>query len=188
MFTCRKKTKKRRKKYMSLYGRFFKPGKKNTLRRVLDRVAGMSVLDCRAYIQGELDAMKELYKKKAKNGRLVYDKEANARHEEDHRPLLDYIDAQIEKLGKSTEGDLLVQNNMQCIKDIIARDIMSVYEPDGYGSTRYDDIYVMDVLLNDVSKNITMWPRMKWATEWNPKNAEYKKLYDKYETIGRELD
>ena len=101
---------------------------------------------------------------------------------------MDYIDAQIEKLGKFTEGDLLVQNNMQCIKDIIARDIMSVYEPDGYGSTRYDDIYVMDVLLNDVSKNITMWPRMKWATEWNPKNKEYKKLYDKYEAIGRELE
>ena len=58
---------------MSLYGRFFKPEEKNTLRKVLDRVAGMSVLDLRAYIEGELIAMKELYRKKAKNGRLVYD-------------------------------------------------------------------------------------------------------------------
>ena len=173
---------------MSLYARFFKPQEKNTLRKVLDRVAGMSVLDLRAYIASELDAMCELYRKKAKNGRLVYDKEANKRHEEDHRPLLDYIDACIEHRDNrsSTEADIDLARHMQCIRDIIARDILSVYEPDGYGSYNYDNQYVMNVLLDDTSKNITMWPMMRWASEWNPNMAEYKKLFDKYEKIGRE--
>ena len=173
---------------MSLYGRFFKPEEKNTLRKVLDRVDGMSPLDCRAYIQGELDAMKELYSKKAKNGRLVYDKEANKRHEEDHRPLLEYIDACIEHANNrsSTEADIDLNRHMQCIRDIIAHDILDVYSPDGYGSFNYDNQRVMSVLLDDTSKNITMWPMMKWACEWNPKMKEYRKLYDKYEKIGRE--
>ena len=173
---------------MSLYGRFFKPEEKSTLRRVLDRVDAMSPLDCRAYIQGELDAMKELYKKENDKGRLVYDKEANKRHEEDHRPLLEYIDACIEHANnrRSTEADIDLMQHMRCIKDIIARDILSVYEPDGYGSCNYDNQRVMDVLLNDRSKNITMWPMMRWASDWNPKMKEYKKLYDKYEQMAWE--
>ena len=91
---------------MSLYGRFFKPKEKNTLRRVMDRVAGMSILDCRAYIASELEAMKNLYMKKNDKGRLVYDKEANERHVQEHKPYLDYIDSLLEKKGKSTEGDI----------------------------------------------------------------------------------
>ena len=59
-------------------------------------------------------------------------------------------------------------------------DILSVYEPDGYGSNNYDDMKVMDILLSDDSKNLTMWPNMKWASEWNPSVEGYKKLYDKY--------
>ena len=77
---------------------------------------------------------------------------------------------------------------MQCIKDIIVSDILSVYEPDGYGSSNYDNQRVMDILLNDTSKNITLWPMMRWASEWNPKMKEYRKLYDKYEKIGRDLE
>ena len=171
---------------MSLYGRFFKPEEKSTLRRVLDRVDAMSPMDCRAYIDAELIAMRELYKKENDKGRLVYDKEANKRHEEEHRPLLDYIDSEIEKAEKSssTEGDIALVNNMRCIKDIIVSDILSVYEPDGYGSMNYDNQRVMDVLVNDSSKNITMWPMMRWASQWNPKMKEYRKLYDKYEQMA----
>lgn len=169
---------------MSLYGRFFKPEEKNILRKVLDRVDGMTLLDCRAYIEGEFIAMKELYKKKARNGRLVYDKEANDRHAQDHQPLLDYIDTVISKTGKSTEGDIQAHRDIGCIRDIIARDILSVYEPDGYGCSKYDDQRVMDILLADTSKNITMWPMMRWSNEWNPKMKEYKKLYDKYEKMA----
>ena len=165
---------------MSFYGRFFKPEEKTTLRRIQDRVAGMTILDCRAYIQGELDAMRELYKKENDKGTLVYDKEANKRHESEHRPLLDYIDAVIDKTGKSTEGDIQAHRDMQCIKDLIASDIYSVYQPDGYGNTRYDDIKVMDILLDDTSRNITMWPMMRWASTWNPKMKGYQELYDKY--------
>ena len=171
---------------MSLYGRHFKPKEKNTLRRVLDRVAGMSILDCRAYIASELEAMKELYKKENDKGRLVYDKEANKRHVEEHKPFLDYIDSLLEKKGKSTEGDIQVDRDMRCIRDIIADDLLSTYEPDGYGNTKYDDQYVLNVLLDDVTKNITMWPMMRWASQWNPKMKEYRKLYDKYEEIGRD--
>ena len=171
---------------MSLYGRHFKPQEKNTLRRVIDRVAGMSILDCRAYIASELEAMKELYKKQNDKGRLVYDKEANKRHEEDHRPLLDYIDACIEHANnrRSTEADIDLMQHMRCIKDIIARDILDVYAPDGYGNMNYDNQRVMTVLLDDRSKNITMWPMMRWASDWNPKMKEYKKLYDKYEKMA----
>ena len=171
---------------MSLYGRFFKPEEKSTLRKVLDRVDGMSPLDCRAYIQGELDAMKELYKKKNDKGRLVYDKEANKRHEEEHRPLLDYIDNEIEKAHKksSTEADIDLVYNMQCIKDLIASDILDTYEPDGYGNMNYDNQRVMNILLDDRAKNITMWPMMRWASNWNPKMKEYRKLYDKYEQMA----
>ena len=174
---------------MSLYGRFFKPEEKNTLRKVLDRVDGMSPLDCRAYIQGELDAMRELYSKQDDKGKLVYDEEANKRHEEDHRPLLEYIDACIEHASNrsSTEADIDLANHMKCIKDIIIEDIYDVYTPDGYGDMKYDHQHVMNVLLDDRAKNITMWPMMKWACEWNPKMKEYRKLYDKYEEMGREL-
>ena len=48
----------------------------------------------------------------------------------------------------------------------------------------YDNQRVMDVLVNDRAKNITMWPMMRWATKWNPKMKEYKKLYDKYEQMA----
>ena len=173
---------------MSFYGRFFKPEEKTTMRRILDRVAGMTILDCRAYIQSELDAMRELYKKEGPGGKLKYDEEANIRHEEEHRPLLDYIDAVIEKTGKSTEGDIQAQRDMACIRDLIAADIHSVYTPDGYGNTRYDDIKVMDILLDDKSRNITMWPMMRWASTWNPKMKEYQKLYDKYVELHWKLD
>ena len=173
---------------MSLYGRFFKPEEKSTLRRVLDRVDAMSPLDCRAYIQGELDAMKELYKKEGPGGKLVFDEAANERHEEDHRPLLEYIDACIDHANNraSTEADIDLANHMKCIKDIIIEDIYDVYTPDGYGDMQYDHQYVMNVLLEDRAKNITMWPMMRWACDWNPKMKEYRKLYDKYEKIGRE--
>ena len=175
---------------MSLYGRFFKPEEKSTLRRVLDRVDAMRPLDCRAYIASELEAMKELYRKKAKNGRLVYDKEENERHEREHRPLLDYIDAEIEKAHKasSTEADIDLVYNMQCIKDIIASDILDTYAPDGYGASKYDDMRVLDVILNDRAKNITMWPMMRWASQWNPNMAEYRKLYEKYEKMAWDED
>ena len=74
--------------------------------------------------------------------------------------------------------------HMRCIKDIIVSDILSVYEPDGYGNMNYDNQRVMDVILNDSSKNITMWPMMRWASKWNPKTKEYLKLYEKYEQMA----
>ena len=75
---------------------------------------------------------------------------------------------------------------MDCIKDIIIEDIYEVYQPDGYGDMKYDHQNVMNVLLDDTANNITMWPMMKWACDWNPKMKQYRKLYDKYEKIGRE--
>ena len=169
---------------MSLYGRFFKPEEKNTLRKVLDRTRALSAVECLAYISSELSAMKELYKTKAKNGRLVYDKEANKRFEQEHQPLITYIEQVIDRQGKSTEGDIQANRDLICIRDIIAQDIYSVYQPDGYGQSKYDDMRVMDILLNDDSKNITMWPLLKWSNDWNPKMSEYKKLYDKYEQLA----
>ena len=172
---------------MSLYGRFFKPSEKTHVRRVLDRTDVMTPVECRAYIMSDWNAMKELYKKQGKSG-LVYDKEANKRFAEEHQPYIDYIDEVISRQGKSTEQDIQCQRDMQCIRDIIASDILDAYSPDGYGSTNYDDIKVMDILLDDTSRNITMWPSMKWASTWNPKTSEYQKLYDKYVELHWKLD
>ena len=86
----------------------------------------------------------------------------------------------ISRQGKSTEGDIQANRDLVCIRDYIAADILGVYQPDGYGSNNYDDMKVMDILLDDTSKNLTMWPSMKWASEWNPKVQGYRKLYDKY--------
>ena len=173
---------------MSLYGRFFKPEEKSTLRKVLDRVDAMSPMDCRAYVESSMIAMKELYKVKNDDGSLEYNVAANERHELEHLPLLEYIDACIEHANNraSTEADIDLRNHMRCIKDIIANDIYEVYQPDGYGSHNYDNQRVMNVFLDDSSKNITMWPMMRWACDWNPKMKEYRKLYDKYEQMGWE--
>ena len=58
---------------MSLYGRFFSPDEKTTLRKVLDRTSVLTAVECLAYITNEKQAMHELFSKKAKNGRYVYD-------------------------------------------------------------------------------------------------------------------
>ena len=77
---------------------------------------------------------------------------------------------------------------MRCIRDYIAADILSVYQPDGYGASNYDDMKVMDILLADESRNLTMWPSMKWASAWNPKVSGYRKLYEKYVDLHWKLD
>ena len=128
---------------MSLYGRYFKPSEKTTVRRVLDRTDVMSAVECRAYIMSEWQAMRELYKKENCNGVLVYDREANIRFEQEHKPYIEYIDSIIAKQGKSTEGDIQANRDLRCIRDIIASDILETYNNDGYGNTRYDDIKVM---------------------------------------------
>ena len=172
---------------MSLYGMYFKPSEKTTVRRVLDRTDVMTAIECRAYIMSEWNAMKELYRKQGKSG-LVYDKEANKRFEQEHKPYIDYIDSVIERQGKSTEGDIQADKDLQCIRDIIASDLLDAYSPDSYGASKYDDMKVVDILLDDTSRNITMWPSMRWASQWNPRTKEYQRLYDKYVELHWTLD
>ena len=173
---------------MSLYGRFFSPDEKTTLRKVLDRTSVLTAVECLAYITNEKQAMHELFSKKAKNGRYVYDKKENERHDIEHQPYIDYINEVISRQGISTEGDIDCWNDLICIRDYIAQDILGVYEPDGYGSNNYDDMKVMDILLDDESKNLTMWPSMKWAARWNPKTYAYSELYEKYVNLHWKLD
>lgn len=170
-----------------IHGRFFDKNDKMTFRKVIDRVGVFSAVECLAYIESSRQAMYELHKVEHM-GKLVYDKEQNERTDLDHQPLVDYINTVIDKQGKSTEGDIDANRALDCIRDIIAQDIMSVYQNDGYGSTNYDDIKVMDILLADESRNLTMWPRMQWSTSWNPKNEGYRKLYDKYVDLHWKLD
>ena len=172
---------------MSFYGRFFKPEEKLTFRKVLDRVAVFSAVECKAYIESSRQALYQLHKKDV-DGKLVFDEQENKRIDEDHQPLIDYIDAVIYRQGKSTEEDINCWNDLICIRDYIAADILSVYQPDGYGSHNYDDMKVMDILLADESRNLTMWPSMKWASEWNPKVSGYRKLYEKYVDLHWKLD
>jgi len=173
---------------MSFYGRFFNPEEKLTFRKVLDRVSVFSAVECKAYIESNRQALYHLHSIQQDDGECVFDKEQNERTDIDHQPLVDYIDEVISRQGKSTEEDINCWNDLICIRDYIASDILEVYQPDGYGSNNYDDIKVMDILLDDTSKNLTMWPSMKWASTWNPKTKEYKKLYDKYVDLHWKLD
>ena len=174
---------------MSLYGRFFKPEDKMDFRKVLDRVGVFTAVECRAYIESDRQAMYELHKTQV-DGKLVLDAKEKTKIDEDHQPLIDYIDACIEHRDNrsSTEADIDLDRHMQCIRDYIAADILSVYQPDGYGASNYDDMKVMDILLADESRNLTMWPSMKWASAWNPKVSGYRKLYEKYVDLHWKLD
>ena len=164
---------------MSFYGRFFKPQEKLTHRKVLDRVGVFTAVECKAYIESNRQALYHLHS--IEDGDSVkFDIEENKKIDIEHQPFIDYIDEVISRQGKSTEGDIDCWNDLICIRDYIAADILGVYQPDGYGSNNYDDIKVMDILLDDTSKNLTMWPSMRWAAKWNPKTKEYQKLYDKY--------
>ena len=119
---------------------------------------------------------------------MKFDLQENEKIDIDHQPFIDYIDEVISRQGKSTEGDIDCWNDLICIRDYIAQDILGVYEPDGYGSNNYDDMKVMDILLDDESKNLTMWPSMKWAARWNPKTYAYSELYEKYVNLHWKLD
>lgn len=172
---------------MSFYGRFFKPEEKLTHRRVLDRVGVFTAVECKAYIESNRQALYHLHS--IEDGDTVrFDLEENKKIDIEHQPFIDYIDEVISRQGKSTEGDIDCWNDLICIRDYIAQDILGVYEPDGYGSNNYDDMKVMDILLDDESKNLTMWPSMKWAARWNPKTYAYSELYEKYVNLHWKLD
>ena len=173
---------------MSFYGRFFKPEEKLTFRKVLNRVMSFSAVECKAYIESNRQALYHLHSIQGDNGDVKFDIEENKKIDIEHQPFIDYIDEVISRQGKSTEDDIDCWNDLICIRDYIAQDILGVYQPDGYGSHNYDDIKVMDILLDDDSKNLTMWPSMKWASRWNPNTKEYEKLYNKYVDLHWKLD
>ena len=172
---------------MSFYGRFFDPSEKLTHRKVLDRVSVFTAVECKAYIESNRQALYHLHS--IEDGDSVkFDLEENKKIDIEHQPFIDYIDEVISRQGKSTEGDIQANRDLVCIRDYIAADILGVYQPDGYGANNYDDIKVMDILLADESKNLTMWPSMKWASRWNPKTKEYEKLYNKYVDLHWKLE
>jgi len=175
---------------MSINGRFFNSNEKLTFRKVLDRVGVFTAVECKAYIESSRIGLYELWRDNKAKEVLGYDKEQNKRVDEDHQPLIDYIDQVIYRQSErsSTEGDIQANRDLVCIRDYIVQDILSVYEPDGYGSHNYDDMRVMDILLDDESKNLTMWPSMNWASEWNPNTSGYRKLYEKYLELHWKLD
>lgn len=173
---------------MSFYGRFFNPEEKLTHRKVLDRVMLFTAVECKAYIESNRQALYHLHSIQQDNGTCVFDKEENKKTDIEHQPFIDYIDEVISRQNKSTEEDIKCNRDLDCIRDYIASDIMSVYEPDGYGSNNYDDMKVMDILLADESRNLTMWPSMKWAARWNPKTYAYSELYEKYVNLHWKLD
>jgi len=175
---------------MSINGRFFNSNEKLTFRKVLDRVGVFTAVECKAYIESSRIGLYELWRDNKAKEVLGYDKEQNKRVDEDHQPLIDHIDQVIyrQQQRSSTEGDIQANRDLVCIRDYIVQDILSVYEPDGYGSHNYDDMRVMDILLDDDSKNLTMWPSMNWASEWNPNTSGYRKLYEKYLELHWKLD
>ena len=173
---------------MSFYGRFFKPEEKLTHRRVLDRVGVFTAVECKAYIESNRQALYHLHSIQQDDGSVKFDLQENKKIDLEHQPFIDYIDEVISRQNKSTEGDAQCWNDLICIRDYIAQDILGVYQPDGYGANNYDDMKVMDILLDDESKNLTMWPSMKWAARWNPKTYAYSELYEKYVNLHWKLD
>ena len=173
---------------MSFYGRFFKPEEKLTFRKVLDRVCVFTAVECKAYIESNRQALYHLHSIQQDDGSVKFDLQENEKIDIDHQPFIDYIDEVISRQNKSTEGDAQCWNDLICIRDYIAQDILGVYQPDGYGANNYDDMKVMDILLDDESKNLTMWPSMKWAARWNPKTYAYSELYEKYVNLHWKLD
>ena len=173
---------------MSFYGRFFKPEEKLTFRKVLDRVGVFTAVECKAYIESNRQALYHLHSIQQDDGSVKFDLQENEKIDLDHQPFIDYIDEVISRQNKSTEGDAQCWNDLICIRDYIAQDILGVYQPDGYGANNYDDMKVMDILLDDESKNLTMWPSMKWAARWNPKTYAYSELYEKYVNLHWKLD
>ena len=157
-----------------LHGRFFNKNDKTNIRKILDRTSTLNLQECRSYIQASYDSMHRLH-------------ESDERIADDYKPLFDYLDSLGARDISSTEKQQDLYNDLDCIRDIIASDMHQAYQADGYGSTRYEDQEILDMLLEKSNRELMLYPAIIWSTHWS-KSKTNKKMYALRDKLRKEYD
>lgn len=159
--------------------RFFKPTDKTSIRRIWDRVSTLEIGNIESYIRGAYIAHLNLYGDEQERIKYV---------EEDYKPLFDYIDELKARDINSTEKQIDLDRDLNCLRDLIAADMHTAYESDGYGGSRYEERDILDYFLarpKMADRALVEYPRIIWATKWldEKENKKFYKLKQKILSI-----
>ena len=159
--------------------RFFKPEHKTSFRRIWDRVSILQLGNIESYIRGAYIAHLNLYGDEQERIKYV---------EEDYKPLFDYIDELKARDINSTEKQIDLDRDLNCLRDIIAEDMHLAYEADGYGHSRYEERDILDYFLDRpkmADRALVEYPRLVWSTKWldEKENKKFYKLKQKILSI-----
>ena len=157
--------------------RFFKPTDKTSFRRIWDRVSTLELGNIESYIRGAYIAHLNLY-----------GDEENLGLEDDYKPLFDYIDELKARDINSTEKQIDLDRDLNCLRDLIASDMHNAYECDGYGGSRYEERDILDYFLSRpkmADRALVEYPRIIWDTKWldEKENKKFYKLKQKILSI-----
>ena len=159
--------------------RFFKPTDKTSFRRIWDRCSTLGIGNIESYIRGAYIAHLNLYGDEQERIKYV---------EEDYKPLFDYIDELKARDINSTEKQIDLDRDLNCLRDLIAADMHQAYESDGYGGSRYEERDILDYFLSRpkmADRALVEYPRIIWATKWldEKENKKFYKLKQKILSI-----
>lgn len=159
--------------------RFFKPTNKTNFRRIWDRCSTLEIGNIESYIRGAYIAHLNLYGDEQERIKYV---------EEDYKPLFDYIDELKARDINSTEKQIDLDRDLNCLRDLIAADMHQAYESDGYGGSRYEERDILDYFLDRpkmADRALVEYPRIIWATKWldEKENKKFYKLKQKILSI-----
>ena len=161
--------------------RFFKPTDKTSFRRIWDRCSTLGIGNIESYIRGAYIAHLNLYGDEQERIKYV---------EEDYKPLFDYIDELKARDINSTEKQIDLDRDLNCLRDLIAADMHQAYEADGYGGSRYEERDILDYFLDRpkmADRALVEYPRIIWATKWldEKENKKFYKLKQKILSIDQ---
>ena len=159
--------------------RFFKPTDKTSFRRIWDRCSTLGIGNIESYIRGAYIAHLNLYGDEQERIKYV---------EEDYKPLFDYIDELKARDINSTEKQIDLDRDLNCLRDLIAADMHQAYEADGYGGSRYEERDILDYFLDRpkmADRALVEYPRIIWVTKWldEKENKKFYKLKQKILSI-----
>ena len=160
--------------------RFFKPTDKTSFRRIWDRCSTLGIGNIESYIRGAYIAHLNLYGDEQERIKYV---------EEDYKPLFDYIDELKARDINSTEKQIDLDRDLNCLRDLIAADMHQAYEADGYGGSRYEERDILDYFLDRpkmADRALVEYPRIIWVTKWldEKENKKFYKLKQKILSIA----
>ena len=162
-----------------IHGRFFTKDDKNDIRKILDRTSTLNLQECRAYIQASYDSMYRLH---------IGDTDTQIKaFEDDYTPLFSYLDSLGGRDISSTEKQQDLYDDLDPIRDIITADMHTAYEADGYGSSRYEEREILEVLLTKSNRELMLYPAIIWSTHWS-KSKTNKKMYALRDKLRKEYD